>query len=145
MALQHRRLRQSEPEDEVFVFRWWADLQFFIIALGRLRRIAKLAADVPSTSSDLNAALKKLDKLLQILGKIRNIGEHIDEYTVDAPRRHYSDVCRHQLQVGTWDGTVFYWLGYELNVDDALRATEELCEAVKEEAATFVNSDKGKA
>src|SRR5579859_2833960 len=35
VSLQHRRLRTTEPEDQVFVFRWWADLQFLIVALRR--------------------------------------------------------------------------------------------------------------
>ena len=48
VALQRRRPRSTEPEDGVFVFRWWADLQFLIVALRRLRRAAQLAARTPA-------------------------------------------------------------------------------------------------
>ncbi len=46
VALQHRRLRSKEPEDEVFILRWWTDLQFLIVSLRRLRRSALTAAHV---------------------------------------------------------------------------------------------------
>jgi hypothetical protein len=42
--LQRRRLFTNEPEDGVFLFRRWADFQFFIVALTRVRRAAVLAS-----------------------------------------------------------------------------------------------------
>lgn len=38
IALQRRRLQSGEPEDETFIFRWWADLEFLVVTLRRLRR-----------------------------------------------------------------------------------------------------------
>jgi hypothetical protein len=42
--LQYRRLESSDPEDAAFVLRRWADFDFMIVALIRLRRAAQLAA-----------------------------------------------------------------------------------------------------
>jgi hypothetical protein len=138
IALQHRRLQTTEPEDEVFVMRWWADVQFLIVALRRLRRSAELAARVPSISGDLRAAIRKFDNALPTVAKMRNVGEHIDNYGVDAPKRHHPDIDRRQLQVGTWDGTVFRWLGSELDIDDAMQAFG----AVKQAAESHCRAEK---
>ena len=137
VALQHRRLRTTEPEDEIFVFRWWADLQFLIVALRRLRRSAQLAARVPSVSEKLKIAIREFDKTLPNLAKMRNVGEHIDDYALDSPKRHHPDVNRRQLQVGAWDGKIFSWVG-DLDIDVALGAAEELFEAVKQAVARFI-------
>jgi hypothetical protein len=53
VALQRRRTRSNEPEDEGFVMRWWADLHFFIVALRRLRRAAELASRVQLATGSL--------------------------------------------------------------------------------------------
>lgn len=87
VALQHRRLQTSEPEDDIFVFRWWADLQFLVVALRRLRRSAAIGARISSVSERINQAISSFDKRLPGLAKMRNIGEHIDDYAVDASKR----------------------------------------------------------
>jgi hypothetical protein len=126
VALQCRRLRSQEPEDNAFIFRWWADLQFLIIALRRLRRAAELGENISSVSTVLKEAIRDFDHALPNIKKIRNVGEHIDQYVLDAPKRHHKDVHRGELQVGHWDGTVFTWLGTDLNIDAALDAAEKL-------------------
>lgn len=130
VALQRRRLASAEPEDDVFVFRWWADLQFLIVALRRLRRTAQLAGRIPTAAGATQTALQTFDTALPALAQMRNVGEHIDEYALDAPRRHHKDIDRRQLQVGSFDGVTYEWLGGALNVDDALAAGEELCRAL---------------
>jgi hypothetical protein len=124
VALQHRRLRSSEPEDEIFLFRWHADLQFLIVALRRMRRAVELAARVPQVSTALKAAIEEFDKALPGLTKMRNVGEHIDDYLLGAGR--LKEVQRGELQVSAWDGTVFSWLDVELDIDAALKAAETL-------------------
>jgi hypothetical protein len=126
VALQRRRLRSKEPEDEAFVFRWWADLQFLIVALRRLRRAAELASRVPSAKSKLSTALKRFDDSLPGLTVMRNVGEHIDDYAAESTGRRHKQVDRRWLQVGTFDGTTYEWLGEKLNVDDAHNAATEL-------------------
>jgi hypothetical protein len=131
IALQHRRLRSQEPEDEVFVFRWWADLQFLIVALRRLRRSAEIVARIPRVSGIVNSAIQEFDGALPCLSKMRNVGEHIDSYAVDAPSRHDKSVSCQQLQVGTWDGTVYCWLGESLDIDVALDVSQRLFGEIK--------------
>lgn len=129
IALQCRRLRSIEPEDETFIFRWWADLQFLILALCRLHRAVRIACKVPQVAKDMKAALYKFDLALPHLTKLRNVGEHVGEYAVDCDSRHDKNVNRKDLQVGSWDGTVYKWLDTQLNVHDALTASEELYRA----------------
>jgi hypothetical protein len=42
----------------------------------------------------------------------------------------WKDVHRGELQVSSWVGTVFIWLGVELDIDIAQRAAESLFHAV---------------
>ena len=78
VALQRRRIRTDEPEDDVFVMRWWADLQFFIVALRRLRRAAELASRVEPVKDIVILALHSFDDALPQLAVMRNVGEHIE-------------------------------------------------------------------
>ncbi len=100
IALQHRRLRSSEPEDAVFVSRRWADLQFLIVAICRLRRATNIAARVPAFKAALSLPMKHFDDALPALKTMRDIGEHIDDYALDLERRHRKEIDRRQLQVG---------------------------------------------
>lgn len=128
VALQWRRVKTKEPEDETFIFRWWADLQFFILSLWRLRRTVKIALNVSDTniSDSIGVGIKEFDKAVPDLKKLRDVAEHIDEYAVDNPKRHVPSVDRKQLEVGSWNGTIYEWLEVKLNVDDAKIAAEKL-------------------
>ncbi len=126
VALQCRRIKTVEPEDETFIFRWWVDFQFLILALCRLRRAVKIAHKVPAITGDVKVALHKFDRALPHLIRLRNVGEHIDEYVVDSESRHDKTVEHKGLQVGNWNGTIYEWLDIQLNVHDALVAAEEL-------------------
>jgi hypothetical protein len=107
IARQVRRLRSEEPEDKEFIFRFWADLQFLIVMLRRLRTAAVIASSVPEVA----AAINEFDRSLPQLAKLRNVGEHIDDYATEHPkRRRHSDVPRGALEVGSWDGASFEWL-----------------------------------
>jgi len=132
IALQCRRLKTSEPEDEIFVLHWYADLRFLILTLRRLRRAAKLAADVPSVSACIEVAIFRFDKSLPGLGKLRNVDEHIDDYVRGNPKNQHKEIIRDELQRNSFDGSVFYWLGAELDIDVALKAAEALFAAVVE-------------
>jgi hypothetical protein len=144
VALQHRRLKSTEPEDDVFIFRWHADLQFFIVALRRLRRAAELTAGVPAVSASVETAIHDFDERLPGLAKMRNVGEHIDDYLHEGrqparkDRRRHKEVRRDELQVSTWDVPVFTWLGVELDIDVALKAAETLFAVVSEAVKQFL-------
>jgi hypothetical protein len=128
VALQVRRLRSEEPEDVKFIFRFWADLQFLIVALRRLRRAATIAAFEPTVA----AAIADFDRSLPGLATMRNVGEHVDAYATDDPKRHHLMVTRGKLQVGSFDGTTFDWLDQNLNIDVAKTAAERLFCAVRD-------------
>ena len=75
VALQRRRIRSREPEDDVFVMRWWADLQFLIVALRRLRRAAELASRVELVKDSLTSAVGTFHDALPQLAVMRNVAE----------------------------------------------------------------------
>jgi hypothetical protein len=60
VALQRRRLATEEPEDRDFPMRRWADWEFFISALWRLRRRAQIAAGPPTNVNDPHTAAGRL-------------------------------------------------------------------------------------
>jgi hypothetical protein len=130
VALQRRRLRSVEPEDEEFVFRRWADFQFMLVSLVRLRHAALLAAKPRLTREHINCAVVSFDAALPAMRGMRNVGEHLDEYALDEGRDQR--VSRHDLQVGAFDEETFDWLGCRLDVDRALTAAEALHGAVVE-------------
>jgi hypothetical protein len=131
VALQRRRLQSEEPEDRAFIFRRWADFQFLIISLRRLRLAGVLAARPKSSRAVIKKAIRKFDDALpDRLRTMRNVGEHIDEYAIEKGRDRR--VSRRQLQVGTFDDATFEWLGGNLNADDALVAAEALYSAIKD-------------
>lgn len=141
ILLQHRRLRTVEPEDDVFLFRWWADLQFMIVALRRLRRAVELASSVSRIESELRQAIAEFDQSLPHITRMRNVEEHIDDYALDSSRRRYKGITRQNLQVGTWDGITFTWLDGKLNVDDARHAAEVLFERLRELKKVFCQKE----
>jgi hypothetical protein len=130
VALQRRRLNTAEAEDHSFPGRLWADWQFFIVALIRLRAAAKIASTVPSARSEIARALATFDHGLPIR-RMRDVGEHIDDYAVG--RGKHRDVDRRALEVGSFDGTTLRWriTPEELNADTALLHAQALCEVVR--------------
>ncbi len=139
VALQRRRLKTSEREDEEFLFRKWADFQFLIVALTRLRRTAELAAKIPAIADVMKEALDKFDSELPDRKKMRNVIEHIDDYALD--QGHDKSVNRRSLEVGMFNDTVFQWLDCELNADDALRAAQELFRDIQAAQGAFSKSE----
>jgi hypothetical protein len=60
--LQNRRIDSDEPEDQDFVLRRFADIDFFVTAMWRLRRAAELASKVEPISANIKEALEEFDK-----------------------------------------------------------------------------------
>lgn len=129
VALQRRRLQSNEPEDETFVFRGWADFQFLIVSLRRLRLAALLAARSESNRAAIESAISEFDEALPDLRKMRNVGEHIHEYAIEDGRDR--SVSRLALQAGSFDNVALDWLGGRLDADEALVAAEVLHNAIK--------------
>lgn len=137
VALQRRRLMTSEPEDGEFRFRRWADFQFLIVALTRLRRAAALAAKVPEIKAPISAAVKAFDASMPDLKIMRDVAEHIDEYAIDEGRKstkpggNRSGVRRQALEVAFVGKRQVQWLGFSLDTEQALQASEALFRAIK--------------
>jgi hypothetical protein len=102
---------------------WWIDLQFFVVALRRLRRAAELAAS-DENPAVIVQAIERFDEALPKLGLLRNVGEHIDEYSREAGRD--PSVRWRQIQVGGWDRSNLEWLGVNLNADEAMATARQL-------------------
>ena len=131
VALQCRRLQSEEPEDAYFLFRKWMDFQFLIVALWRLRTSTLIAAKFAISPNEIGNAIQKFDQTLPDLRKMRNVAEHIDDYAVESTRRKHLPTPRQLLECGTFDGTLFQWLGSSLDTKVALLAAGELWEAVR--------------
>lgn len=122
--VQLKRARKEAPDEPGGAFLWWIDLQFFIVALRRLRRGAELALRVPHQRSAVQEAIKAFDQAVPNLLLLRNVGEHIDDYAVG--EGFDSTIRWRSLQVGGWDGETLEWLGTKLNAETALSAGREL-------------------
>lgn len=83
-----------------------------------------MALRVPDQRPTIQQAIKAFDEALPVLSRLRNVGEHIDDYAVG--EGFDSSVRWGQLQVGGWDGVTFAWLGTELNADRAMEAERKL-------------------
>ncbi len=136
--LQVRRLRGQEPADGDFLERE-ADFEFLVVATSRLRRAAYLAQSVPETKKQITRAVRLFDTRLPGLKKLRDIAEHIDEYSVD--RGKDSSVPRRYLEnrMFTNSGQTWTWLGASINTEDALGAANELYCAIKAARDTLTN------
>jgi hypothetical protein len=130
IALQRRRLKTREPEDGEFLFRRWADFQFLIVALTRLRRAATLSTKVPELKAAMQNALKSFDSQLPMLKNMRDTAEHFDDYALDKGRNR--SIERGSLEMGVIGETEFEWLGYKLNADSAASAAQQLFKEIQQ-------------
>lgn len=136
VALQRRRLKTTEPEDREFVMRQWADWEFFIMALWRLRRRAMIATRSRASARD---AITEFDRDVLGLKPLRDVCEHIDDYAIDAATRHVKSIGRRELQVGSWSDTTLSWAigagstgaAVTVDADRALAAAEQLLTAIR--------------
>ena len=51
---------------------------------------------------------------------------------VDSPKRHVKTVDSKQIEVGSWNGTEYEWLGVRLNIDEAYAAAGKLFTSLQE-------------
>lgn len=77
----------------------------------------------------IESAISEFDETLPDLRKLRNVGEHIDEYAIEKGRDR--SVNRLALQAGSFDNVALDWLGGRLDADEALVAAEALHSAIK--------------
>jgi hypothetical protein len=130
ISLQCRRIRSSEPEDDQFLFRQWADYVFLINALSRLRKVAVLASKVPPIKAHIKKAIIEFDQVIPGLATMRNTLEHVDKYALDLGRN--AKISRRALEVGKISDEQLEWLGCILKTKDAMKATALLFKAIVE-------------
>ena len=126
--LQKRRVYDETP-DPFYAGRWWADVQFLIIALRRLRLAAEFGA---KADSSIKRAVKDFRKNIPDLDRFRNVGEHMDHYAAGFGKDQTVD--RRQVLEGSLDVPVYRWLDRELNIDHARDEAEKLWIAVSDAA-----------
>ncbi len=105
ISLQRRRINSVEPEDDDFKLRIFADIDFLIVALTRLRRAAELASKVKEIEPHIRASLVEFDKALPDLKTMRDTAEHFDDYSID--KGNNKKLSRKSLEVKTLSNTVF--------------------------------------
>lgn len=125
-TLQKNRLQKPCSEEYSFIFKYWIDLQFFILSLYRFRNMVKLAAKIDSISIPVKNAIQDFDRGMPDLKIMRDVGEHMYDYGIDHERRHVKEINRKHLQSGTFDGIIFTWLDKKMNINSALDETVKL-------------------
>lgn len=130
--MQHRRI--SEPlvnadDPGAEVWRQEIDLHFLLVSLTRLRRAIGLATRVGSLQEALIDRIVEFDGHVPYLPRLRNVGEHFDDYTVGKGRD--AEVRRAQLQ--TWSmgsdpegHLIWNWLGEAVHLAEAHTAATDL-------------------
>ena len=83
-------------------------------------------------TSDISKEIKEFDNALSDLRKIRNVLEHIDEYRLG--KGHSKIVKPSALQTIVIDDNRIEWLGYEIQMDDALQLSGFLFQAIQNNA-----------
>ncbi len=125
VELQIQRLRQTENEIKEFVMQPVIDFHFLVTALSRLR----VSADLVSRICDLTIEVEKFDRSLPDLRVIRNILEHIDDYRVG--KGHNKNVPKDSFQSILFGNDSIRWVGYEINLETAVKSSSELFMAIK--------------
>jgi len=130
IRLQCRRIQSGESEDKEFLFRKWADFDFLIVALSRLRRTAVLATSAHTIEPQIKKAIEEFDLTLPDLKTMRDTAEHIDDYATDSGRK--KEISRKMLEGSKLSATKLEWLGVELDTVVAMSASEKLFKAIQE-------------
>jgi hypothetical protein len=119
--MQYHRISRplASPSDgAVQYWRQEIDLHFLLVALTRLRRAVVLAARISQLQRTLNDRVADFDRDVPYLLRLRNVAEHVDDYTTGRGRDRR--VMRWQLQNWSFgsdqDGNVTWsWLGEQVN------------------------------
>ena len=138
VKIQHRRIQSVEPEDEEFCLRKWLDIHFLIIALLRLKKLAKRLQNVPGFNKGIKEAIKKFDNAVPNLEKLRNVAEHLDDYVIDKGKD--KGVSREALEVASLKNGTWTWFNnYSININKALKASKSLFKAIIDSKFEFEN------
>ena len=129
VAMQISRVRQKVSDSDQFVMRPFADLEFLLVTLVRLKRAACAIREVPVAREAMQQAIKEYDKRLPALKDLRNITEHYDDYLLEQGR--ISKVDRSGLLTKTMSPESIDWMGYRMNLNEIMAAAEALFQEIK--------------
>jgi hypothetical protein len=132
IEMQIRRLNKTEPEDEKFVLRKVADFQFFLLALTKFRRAILLANKIVSIKRKISSGIERFDSQLPFLVEMRNVDQHFDDYAIDRGRNKKID--KTMLEVHSFDGQNWVWLGHKIDLEVAFNAGRILFKVLIESA-----------
>ena len=59
---------------------------------------------------------------------MRDVAEHFDYYAIHKGKN--KNIIRYQLEVSSMSESTYAWLGYNLDINDALKASEKLFKAI---------------
>ncbi len=126
---QCKRIRSDDESDTKFLGRREADWLFLIVMLFRLRRAAKIALHAPIFRGSVSRAIERFDNSLGHLERLRNASEHLDDYIAGVGRD--CGVNPHAMELSYVGRETFKFIGGQLDLNDALQASIELCAALK--------------
>jgi hypothetical protein len=152
IALQVRRLKGKEPEDEEWWARIWIDFQFLIVVLWRMRQSGVLAKSANIQRERIRQAISAFDTAVPDLKRMRDVAQHFEEYAVDGPgRRHLrprigTKVGRRMLEVGSFYDDGVRWLDGVIDFPAADLAARDLylvVRAVRNDVRTAIVGAEG--
>jgi hypothetical protein len=134
VSLQDDRITRPRPHDlkfHPFAVQDFheADLHFLVIALRRLRMVATTLEHAPQEWNSVRSAIQAFDARLPWLKRLRDVFEHLEDYSVDSNLRQ-SGTSRRELQVWNFGEKGMQWLGYDIDWSDARPAAKDLNRAV---------------
>lgn len=128
VEMQISRVHEEVQNGEFFIMRQIVDFEFLLVALARLRRAACAIEMIPIAKGTIREAIKKYDKRLPDLMKLRNISEHYDAYLLKQGKDKTidRDIIRSSLLTKCRLNATFEWMGYTMNLNECMTAAEEL-------------------
>ena len=128
VELQIQRITSQKLDIPDFVMQPIIDFHFLVTALSRLKNSAELASKV----IDITDGIRQFDLSLPDLRKVRNVLEHIDEYREGKGRN--KEVARNAILTINFEGQHIHWLGYKINIEEAMSASQLLYSAISEKS-----------
>ncbi|ESZ99708.1 hypothetical protein ThrDRAFT_02702 [Frankia casuarinae] len=148
--IQIRRIAGDEPEDEDYLFRVWADIDFLIITLWKIRTVTLAAARRLPSDLALTDAIAEFDRSVPHLKLMRDVGQHLEDYMINAASRRHRrpgteyKISRRQLEVAAWSQNDFRWLDAVLDFTDSRKAASVLYSRLRAARSKYTASVDGK-
>lgn len=133
VELQIKRIREPVGHDDKFILRPIADFHYLASSITRLERAAYLIQKIPSLWKSLEPELDNFKAAIPDIKKLRDIGEHFDDYVLEKGRNKSISAAdvKAGLQVFSGSNAEFEWLDAKIVFDDCLLACGQLFSAIR--------------